>query len=493
MPLPPETHDVTAPGAAPGVVGGFDSATPTTGGLSLVYPESGAIIPHDLAPIDVQWNPPAGENVWRVTFAADTGDKLRGYVSTPSWNPAVSDWRWLLDRAQGHVITLTVTGGIADTTGKLGPAVIASVGQPLKVSRDNATGALFYFATTGDQLTGDGTLQRLELGALKADKYLNKSNNGGHCVGCHAITRDGTRLAFTFLDIAGLGGSMTLGSVQAIDPTKQQATPGTNSGVEVFSPDGTKLLTSFQGKLSLRDPVTGAKIADVDSGGPALYPDWSPDGKKIVFVAPSALCNPAGFVNFGQDSIFVYGGSLVTMDWNGSSFGNRSVVLASNGDNNYYPSFSPDGSFIAFSRADGTTKSTWALGGMACAGKDGSGLSYDNPSATVWLLPSAGGAPVALPAANGGTLKTNSWPKWGPKADGDYMWLLFSSTRAYGNVLAGPNAHHQLWIAAVARPGTSEATGPDLSAPAVWFPFQDTVTKNHIGQWSLKVGDFLIP
>jgi hypothetical protein len=485
---------VVSPGVLPGVVTGFDGATPVPGGLAVVYPNPGAIIPHDLAPIDVQWTPPAGENVWRVTFAVDNGNKLRGFVNAPSWTPPQGDWKWLLDRAAGHGVTITVLGATSDAAGMLGAQVIASMEEPLRVSRDDATGALFYFATTGDQITGDGTLERLEVGSQKPAKYLNKSNNGGRCVGCHTLTRDGKRLAFTFLDLVGPAGTISLGSVDANDPTMQQAAAGQGVAQSVYNHDGTRLLTAFQGKLTLRDPVTGAKLADVDTGGPAYYPDWSADGGKLVFVSPSAPCTVSGFANFGQDSIFVYGGSLVTMDWNGTTFVNRQVILqAQNGENNYYPAFSPDGSYIAFSRADATTKSTWLLGNMACSGKDGSGVSYDNPSATVWLLPSAGGAPVAIPAANGGTLRTNSWPKWGPKKDGEFLWLLFSSTRPYGNVLTGAMAHHQLWVTAIARPGTSEANASDLSAPAVWFPFQTLTTKNHIGQWSFKVGDFQIP
>ncbi len=486
---PPATHDVVDPSLPMGIVGGFDGVTPAAGALAIAYPNAGATLPHDLAPIDVQWTPPPGLGAYRVTFAVDTGDRLRGYVPKPDFIPSATDWQWLLDRAAGHTITLTVAGGVADATGAIAAGAVTSPGQPLLVSHDDATGALFYFATTGDQLTGDGTLERLELGSQKPDKYLNKSNDGGRCVGCHALARDGSRVAFSFLDIGGTGAQLSLGSVDATNPTAQQAAAGNPVAQSVFNADGSKLITSFQGKLQLRDGTSGAKIADIVTSGPALYPDWSPDGQKIVFVKPDAAC-AAGLFNFGQDSIFVYGGSLVTMTVNGNTFANELVVLqASAGENNYYPSWSPDGSYLAFTRADATTKSSWGMANSACNGKDGSGVSYDNPSATTWLLPTgAGSTPFALTAANGAPMLTNSWPKWGPKADGEYLWLSFSSTRPYGNVLTGANAHHQLWITAVKK-GTELS---DLSAPAVWFPFQDTATKNHIGLWSVKVGDYSI-
>lgn len=488
---PPETHDVVDPSLPPGIVGGFDGATPTAGGLTTVYPDPGAILPHDLAPIDVQWSPPNGANVYRVSYAVDDGNKLRGYVKATDWIPPANEWMWLLDRAAGHDVKITVEGGTLDASNNL-TAVVASPDIPMHVSRDDATGALFYFATTGDQISGDGTLERLELGSQMPAKYLNKTNDGGHCVGCHTLTRDGTKLAFSLMDpVGGLGAAINLGVVDATNPTKQLAGGSQSVANGTFSPDNSRLLTQWQGKLTLRDGATGAKISDVSLSGPALYPDWSPDGSKVVFVRPNAMCSPSIY-NIGQDSIFVYGGSLVTVDYNGGSFSNEQVVLASNGENNYYPSWSPDGSYIAFTRADATTKSSWGIAGMACSGKDGSGLSYDNPSATVWLLPAHGGAPVALTAANGAPMHTNSWPKWGPKPDGEYLWLSLSSTRPYGHVLAGAAAHHQIWITAVAPPGKADVMNGDPSATAVWFPFQDTTTKNHIGMWSVKVGDYSI-
>src|SRR5262249_37242105 len=227
---------------------------------------------------------------------------------------------------------------------------------------------------TGDQLTGDGTLERLELGAQKADKYLNKSNDGGRCVGCHALSRDGGRVAFTFLDLTGVptGTGMSLGSVDATNPTMQQAPAGTLTATSSFSPDGKRIITSYEGKLTLRDAVTGAKQADVTTSGPALFPDWSPDGQQIVFVRPSSMCAPTN-ANFGQASIFVYGGSLVTLTAQaGGGFGGEKVLLqAASGENNFYPSYSPDGQYIAFARASTATKSSWALGSSSCFAQAG--------------------------------------------------------------------------------------------------------------------------
>jgi hypothetical protein len=484
---PPATRDIVSPPLSSSIVGAFDSATPGTGALTIAYPNPGVIIPHDLAAMEPQWNAGAAQNVFRVTFAVDTGDRLRGYVGTASWLPDASDWQWLLDRAQGHSTTLTVEGGTLDSMGDLS-GVVASAPQMLHVSHDDASGAIYYFATIGDQITGQGTLDRLALGGTVPDQYLNATNDGGRCVGCHALSRDGTHLAFAFDVAIDVLQPLSLGLVAATDPTTQMTAANNPASQATFNPDGSRLVTSYQGKLTLRDGSTGAQLADIATSGLAFYPDWSPDGKHIVFVRPSSTCVPAP-ADFGQSSIYVYGGSLVTMDVSGDSFSNETVIVPVMANNNYYPVYSPDGGYIAFTRNDGTSLSSSPVANTSCAGATGAGISYDNPSATLWVLPTAGGAPIALTAANETGALTNSWPKWGPKTDGEYLWLALSSTRPYGNTLTGANAHHQIWISAIQH---ASAGAVDPSAPVAWFPFQTESTKNHIASWSIQVGSYAI-
>jgi Tol biopolymer transport system component len=478
----PVVRVVVDPSLPPDIPGDFDGFA-FTPGLDLVYPNPGAVIPRDVAALDAQGRAEPGLQVYRIAFDVDTGDALRGYVTQASWLPDDSDWAWLMNRAAGHTITLTIAGATLD-----GATALLSDGQPLHVSVDEATGALFYFATTGDQVGGEGVLERLELGSRQPARYLDKTNSGGNCVGCHTLSRDGARLSFTLMDALY---QLSSALVAAEDPTARTTAQGASGANGAFNPDGSRLLMASAGVLELYDAATGAKLATIPTAGPALYPDWSWDGSRIVFVRPEALCAP-NLLDFGQDSIFVYGGSLVTMDHGGgTSFSNEQVLLAADGSySNTYPSFSPDGSWIAFTRVARSVTSSWDLGNTACTGQTGAGVSYDNPSADVWLIAPDGGAPLELASATETGMLTNSWPRWAPKADGEYLWLSLSSKREYGLRITGGAAHHQLWFTAVRKP--TEPFGDDPSAPAVWFPFQTMDTKNHLGQWSLKVGDFEI-
>ena len=216
MPPPPEVHIFVDPTLPAGVVDQFEGVT-FSPGLSLVYPNSGAVIPHDVGSIDVQGVAVAGLGIYRVRFALDDGNELRGYVPQATWLPDDSDWTWLMGRAAGHTVALSLAGAQLAGGQVSGPGM-SSMPQPLLVSSDAATGALFYFATTGDQITGSGVLDRLEVGSRQPDVFMNSATAGTSCVGCHAISRDGTRLSFVGMDSCSAEVARPRSSTRSIQP-----------------------------------------------------------------------------------------------------------------------------------------------------------------------------------------------------------------------------------------------------------------------------------
>lgn len=146
----------------------------------------------------------------------------------------------------------------------------------------------------------------------------------------------------------------------------------------------------------------------------------SPDGKSIVYVKVGA---PEGMEewHFTQGSLVVLHADAM------GNFGAPQTIVASQGENNYYPSFSPDGKWILFNRS--------------------SGHAYDDASAQLWVISADGMVgPTQLVLANGAaTGVTNSWPRWAPFVihggeTGDLLYLTFSSKRDYGIELVGANA-----------------------------------------------------
>ena len=243
-------------------------------------------------------------------------------------------------------------------------------------------------------------------------------------------------------------------------------------------------------------------------------PDWAPDDSKVVFAAPpnqpGLPPNGPGFWptnNRPNKDLWFAGASIYVSSWDATAnqLGVPTLVVASTatssvgGSNYYYPSYSPDGSLIAFNYVP-------------------SGPNFHNPQARVQLvvagaasptpddLVNLNGSPVGAPVST-----TNSWARWSPFVQsykaGQIVWMTMSSTRNYGlRVIndvgkvqcypkespittpifsATPNCTRtQLWMAAVKLDSAGVAAGIDVSYPAFWLPFQDIRTNNHLAQWA---------
>jgi hypothetical protein len=300
-------------------------------------------------------------------------------------------------------------------------------------------------------------------------------------------------------------------------------------GFGSFYPDHTKFLMSHGDGTSYPptnimleyDGNTDTAMPNVTVGASNATPtmeDWGPDGTSVVFVMPTALGSWDGASRTDDDHVF--GGSLYTMSYSGGMFGAATPLLMSGGENNYYPSYSPDGQLIVFDRAP-SDMSAGSLTGcttgtMGACPND----SFSNPAARVMLMNPMKKTVIDLQAANGSMsaspLKfSNSWPKWSPflqnyKGD-QLLWIAFSSTRDYGlrvrNHQQGMyqcypadsteqpgTPHHstfapqcqqpQIWMAAVDVSTAVAQTPIDPSHPAFWLPFQDITTHNHTPQWT---------
>ena len=275
---------------------------------------------------------------------------------------------------------------------------------------------------------------------------------------------------------------------------------------------------------------TGARTQTITFGASTdrpTMPDWSPDGKTVLYVLPQKVAMWNGSTTNGLvDDDHEFGGSLYTIPYNGNgAFGTPAVFLQSKGENNFYPSYSPDNNYVAFDRVPQDTTTVTTIDGCVNQGMAGASCpndSFSNPKARIQLMSNTAASTVVdLEKANGSPASapvdvSNSWPRWSPFLQSykgnSLLWIAFSSTRDYGlrvrNHKTGMyqcypadsyemamTAHGskfdplcqqpQLWMAAIDL--SSAAGTTDTSHVAFWLPFQDITTHNHTPQWTQTV------
>jgi hypothetical protein len=460
----------------------FDAATDDPAlAPEVVYPSHATLIPPNLGDLEVHFT---GEGeLYEVTVEGDlAGVRLYttgrpGEAGTGAWERiAAADWPELVRGTDELTVGVRALAGAR--AGESAIQVLHLTSEPMK-------GGIYYWSPPGGIFRHD---------FAKADEaaelvYGAGSGLGGgnldNCVGCHALSPDGRRMAVS-TDVLQSGAATVIdvaSGEQLFGPS------GTSFRFATFDPSGERLVTVFQGKLSMRDAATGMEVASVDSGGTATHPDWSPEGDRLVFArigAPAALTlgdaarafglpvPPFGDLPIGAGldlgDIFFTGGSLWLSRVNGTYVTEtHRLYSAPSGQNAYYPSFSPDGRWVLFNQS--------------------SGDSYNDGDARLLVLPATGGEPTALAAADGDAESSaNSWPRWAPfeqntaRGQERVLWFTFSSVRAFG-VRSVAGARPQLWMAAF-FPGRHEG---ERSSPAFRLPFQDLATGNHIAQWTREV------
>ena len=123
------------------------------------------------------------------------------------------------------------------------------------------------------------------------------------------------------------------------------------------------------------------------------------------------------------------------------TFGAPSAFVQSNGENNYYPSYSPGRSDAV--RGLQPRRRAWARGPHARGGFCPND-SFSNPAARLMLALARvrqGRRQIDLEKANGSPASatlplSNSYPRWAPFVQSyhgqELLWITFSSTRDYG-------------------------------------------------------------
>lgn len=422
--------------------------------IKLVYPTSGVLLPPNLNYLDVQWA--KGNNDLFELRITNALLDLRVYTKAASYNVSNDRWTSLAYAARDGQANIVIQG-----TTQANPAAVGVSGKVMvQLAKEDITSGLYYWETS--QLGG---VFRYDFQYPKAQAvaYYTQKDDGA-CVGCHAISRAGDQMAFVR---AGLDG---WSAVLDVKKKKTTVSNGYQANIQTFSPLGTEIIVGTKGKLERRDATTGKLLGTLPTGADkAAHPDWSPDGKSVVYVSVPAK-------DFNNNLDFENGSiSLLTRKASGSGWNAPKRLVAGAGLlSNYYPSFGPKGEWIVFNRS------------MI-------GDCYSAEDANIFIVRASGGKVTPLARINGKKI-SNSWPRWSPMVQtfkGQKLyWLTFSSIRDYGTKLMNSTKPAlkeipQVWMAAFSP--AKAAQGMDPTYPPFWLHFQKINMHNHIAQWAEKI------
>ncbi len=483
---------ILAPGALPGSDTKFGGATDATFVSNVVYPLAGALFPPNLQPMEIQWAPPAGATIFDLHLVGDVMDlhiytpcNVIGATGGCGLVTDVANWTTITSTLQGRsAAVLTVRAADA-----AGTKVGVSAPSPIRFSLGRVEGGLYYFNTRSTMADDGGPsaagIFRYDFDTAKVEPFFTQQQ----CAGCHALSRDGTKMiAAICTDARGCGRPLQVAVVDVATKTFiTPPMPAGDSDTHTWSPDNKYYVTTpscgtiaadgtcasgSNGVMSLIDATTNTLVGPVGAGAGAMFPSFSNDGKHLVYARGNPYNGPLGLTNAG----------LFSVGFTAPTWGTEAPLLSIPANNVFHPSYSPDDAWVVF------TQSFCAPGDPADACD-----SYNDPSARIGVVSAAGGAPIDLALANGTGKLTNSWPKWSPfqnaYKDGNVYWLTMSSSREYGfrtrDGANAPTGVRQLWL--VGFDAAKAKAGMDPSFAPVWLPFQETIGSNHIGQWTTKI------
>jgi hypothetical protein len=477
--------DSSAPGNAPAL---FDGSAPRAGGAPCITsPIVGTLMPKNWLRPRFDLAAAAGENLFEIDLSVSGfTHPLRIFTANPSSALTANLWNSLRAWVVDQPITVTARALKTDASGavQLGPSALAQ--SSFTIAPVEAPGKIVYWALADDMGTRVGSLKGFGIGEEGVRDVLVPSQvatrtSADTCVGCHAATPDGNGVGFTmgptnyFGNLADIRAGST-GALPSYANAGAMSVIQTLHGIPAYSKahwsDGDRImLLSDTGALHWVqvDGTASGTLARTGDANKATEPSFSHDGNAVVYVSGTSLID--GRLDNGPADLY----------WipYANRAGGAAKPLPGGSDataTEFYPAFSPDDAFIAFTRVANN------------------GNSYSNPAAEVFVVPFAGGtggSAVRLAANDAAACQTgiaspgltNDWPKWSPRAvtasnGKTYYWLTFSSKRT-------GTTNAQLYVTALVVDGAGNLT----THPALYLWNQPAADGNHTPSWD----DFSIP
>ncbi len=417
-----------------------------------LYPHDATIFPSDFAPPTFIWTGDGahGES-WQVRIDVDAvvGALVESEVIGTKWTPSEDEWQLIVANADDRIIGMTVSSSAGIESKSLPSRGTIT----FRISSDPVGAPIFYREVNLPfvEAVKDPSQIKWRFGPVSSIEQPPVVLSGlPVCGNCHSFSMDGKTLGLdvdyandkgsyaiapvqhdielapddiiTWSDFRRDDGELTFGLLSQVSPDGRYVI-STVKDRSVFVPRDdlafSQLFFPIRGILAVYDRVEKRYFALPGADDPTYVqsnPEWSPDGKYIVFARAKAhkLERDRGQVLLTKEECreFLKGGKPFRFDLYRVPFNDGRGGVAeplsgasNNGMSNFFAKYSPDGRWIVFCKA----KNYMLL----------------QPDSELYIIPANGGEARRLTC---NTKLMNSWHSWSPNS----KWLVFSSK---GNTL----------------------------------------------------------
>jgi hypothetical protein len=435
----------------------------------IVYPLDGAVMPENVYPADIQWLNGAQGDTFQIRLTKPSAQMVAYIQHTGAgfgnhWLADQDAWRSMAQTEQGEPMSVSVTRLEAASGEVIGSA-------PVKMHFANGTisGSVYYWDIAA------GRIVRINDGTATREQFMPTpppSATGDRCVGCHSVSNSGRYM------VGRLGGGNNIGTVVDLTkdltqdpvPTELAVDPnGPRWWFSTWSPDDSRLMVSQSGanglQMTLMDPFSGQILQPQSGTLPTSGVTYPSWSPDGSLIAYIANAN-----NWGSN---VTSGDVAVLPVTGQdAFGTPETILAGTdvpdpkpaGQAPSYPTWTPDSEWLAIAH--------------------GSGSRSESQQSALYMLRRDGTDLVRMDNASGGPDTGNTFqPNFSPFETEDYFWLSYLTRRDYGNAQVGTrgSTRQQIWVSGVAK---SPTAGQDPSEVGFWLPGQDTQSMNIAAYWA---------
>jgi hypothetical protein len=483
----------------PAAAQALQSAAGSSGGR-LLYPYEGTVFPIGLLPPTLQWSQSGTADAVYVHMKSSLYEYKGCFGSNAKFQLPIPQTAWTPAQQQSKGATDPLN---IEITVQSGGTVIGPIKVSLVFALGKLKGDLFYNTYTSPQANLNGAVLKLRLGAAAPQVLLTDTGITpiGPCWSCHSLSANGGFLVAQHHQYPGgpySSASFDLIANPGLNPPPLVSQPSAmgEMGLGAVYPDGSKVLTMGSPGDSTMNPV----FPDAPGNVPAMIgpkPSLLLDGRTGANI-PINGWN----VQFAKMPSFSPDGSLVAFNWHEDSDGHSIAVANFDTKTNTmsnvrvvykhdtlypgWPFITPDNLEVVF-----------VLGNKAdyVSGYPG---RIDIAASDLWTVDIATKNARALSRANG-YLKEGMptylpqpardehlqfFPTISPIQAGGYFWVFFTSRRTYGNTIndttnplgVADTITKKIWVAAY-----NIRTGDviqDPSNPPFYLPGQEDAAGN---------------